>query len=113
MVVLPEMWNCPYSNESFPTFAEDLEGDRSQSAAAMAEAAKQHGITLVAGSIPEKHAGRLYNTCLVYNSNGQRLARFRKVSLAGRSVVSRHVLQQLCIVQLGGIALRAAAPLEA
>lgn len=83
MVVLPEMWNCPYSNESFPTFAEDIEGDSSQSAAAMAAAAKQHGITLVAGSIPEKHDGHLYNTCLVYDRQGQRLARFRKVIPAG------------------------------
>ena len=83
MVVLPEMWNCPYSNESFPTFAEDIEGDSSQSAAAMAAAAKQHGITLVAGSIPEKHAGHLYNTCLVYDRQGQRLARFRKVTSGG------------------------------
>ena len=24
LVVLPECWNCPYSNASFPSFAEDL-----------------------------------------------------------------------------------------
>ncbi|KAK9852129.1 hypothetical protein WJX84_012139 [Apatococcus fuscideae] len=81
MVVLPEMWNCPYSNDSFPTFAEDIEGGTSQSAAAMAEAAKQHGVTLVAGSMPEKHAGNLYNTCLVFDCRGQQLARFRKMHL--------------------------------
>ena len=78
MVVLPEMWNCPYSNDSFPTFAEDIEAGSSQSAAAMAEAAQQHGVTLVAGSIPEKHEGHLYNTCLVFDRSGQRLASFRK-----------------------------------
>ena len=25
LVVLPEMWNCPYSNESFPIYAEDID----------------------------------------------------------------------------------------
>ena len=25
LVVLPEMWNCPYSNDSFPTYAEDID----------------------------------------------------------------------------------------
>lgn len=24
LVVLPEMWNCPYSNDSFPVYAEDV-----------------------------------------------------------------------------------------
>jgi omega-amidase len=25
LVVLPEMWNCPYSNDSFPIYAEDID----------------------------------------------------------------------------------------
>ena len=24
LVVLPEMWNCPYSNDSFPVYAEEV-----------------------------------------------------------------------------------------
>mmetsp|Transcript_16623 Transcript_16623/g.39466 ORF Transcript_16623/g.39466 Transcript_16623/m.39466 type:complete len:139 (-) Transcript_16623:21-437(-) len=31
LVVLPEMWNCPYSNESFPVYAEDFGGADSPS----------------------------------------------------------------------------------
>ena len=34
-IVLPEMWNCPYSNESFPIYAEDIDAGDSPSAAAM------------------------------------------------------------------------------
>ena len=26
LVVLPEMWHCPYSNDSFPKYAEDIDG---------------------------------------------------------------------------------------
>jgi Carbon-nitrogen hydrolase len=32
LVVLPEMWNCPYSNDSFPVYAEDIDGGASPSA---------------------------------------------------------------------------------
>lgn len=32
LVVLPEMWNCPYSNDSFPVYAEDIDGGSSHSA---------------------------------------------------------------------------------
>jgi omega-amidase len=37
LVILPEMWNCPYSNDSFPTYAEDIEGNASPSVDALAQ----------------------------------------------------------------------------
>ena len=37
LVVLPEMWNCPYSNDSFPVYAEDIDGGASQSVQALGE----------------------------------------------------------------------------
>lgn len=37
LVILPEMWNCPYSNDSFPTYAEDIEGGASPSVDALAQ----------------------------------------------------------------------------
>ena len=50
-MVLPEMWNCPYSNDSFPAYAEDLGGaagaGRSPSADMLAAAAAAHRIVLV------------------------------------------------------------------
>ena len=47
LVVLPEMWNCPYSNDSFPVYAEDLEGGDAPSAAMLAAAAAEHRVVLV------------------------------------------------------------------
>ena len=46
LVALPEMWNCPYSNESFPTYAEDVDGGDSPSAALLAGAAKSNQVVL-------------------------------------------------------------------
>ncbi|KAK9844016.1 hypothetical protein WJX81_001969 [Elliptochloris bilobata] len=81
LVVLPEMWNCPYSNDSFPGYAEDVDAGASPSADALAAAAAASGVTLVGGSIPERSAGRLFNTCLVYSAEGRLLAKHRKVHL--------------------------------
>lgn len=49
LVVLPEMWNCPYSNDSFPTYAEELEGPAAAapSAAMLAAAAADNRVVLV------------------------------------------------------------------
>ena len=79
-MILPEMWNCPYSNESFPKYAEDIDDGKSASVSAMSDSAKKAGITLVAGSIPESSNGKLYNTCCIFDDEGKILAKHRKVS---------------------------------
>jgi omega-amidase len=45
--------------------------------AALSAAAAAARVTLVAGSIPERLDGRLYNTCCVFDSRGKLLARHR------------------------------------
>ena len=73
------MWNCPYSNERFPTYAEDIEGNQSPSTAMLSQAAREHQVTLVGGSIPERSSFKLFNTCCVYGPGGDLLAKHRKV----------------------------------
>lgn len=75
------MWNCPYSNDSFPIYAEDVDAGDSPSAHMLSTAAAEHGVVLVGGSIPERSAGRLFNTCLIYGTDGRLLGRHRKVHL--------------------------------
>lgn len=79
LIVLPEMFNCPYSNESFPKYAEDINGGSSSTADQLAGFAAEHAVTLVAGSIPESSGDKLYNTCLVFDRHGKQLAKHRKV----------------------------------
>ena len=88
LVVLPEMWNCPYSNDSFPSYAEDVDAGASPSADALSAAAADNGVTLVGGSIPERSAGRLFNTCLVYSSQGRLLAKHRKARRSSLCLVA-------------------------
>jgi omega-amidase len=103
--LLQEMFNCPYSNASFNPYSEALpaagasassiSASTSPTAAFMSALAKQHGIYLIAGSIPEKAqpekgqpkhaksglAHHLYNTCLVFSPAGDVIAKHRKVHL--------------------------------
>jgi len=34
------MWNCPYSNDSFPVYAEDIDGGASESAQLLSQVAR-------------------------------------------------------------------------
>ncbi|KAK6268250.1 hypothetical protein QUC31_012410 [Theobroma cacao] len=82
LVVLPEMWNCPYSADDFAKYAEDFEnGDSSPSFSVLSEVASCYGITIVGGSIPEWCNGRLYNTCCVFGPDGKLKAKHRKIHL--------------------------------
>ncbi len=95
LVILPEMWNCPYSSASFPTYAEDVDGGDSPSTSALSSAAKDNNVVLVGGSVPERSGGRLYNTSFVFGRDGSMLARHRKVgkhwSLASCRAVPWHL----------------------
>ncbi|KAI3455610.1 hypothetical protein Pfo_012273 [Paulownia fortunei] len=82
LVVLPEMWNCPYSTDYFERFAENFDDQDSASSFKMlSEVALQEGITIVGGSIPEWSDGQLYNTCCVFAPNGELLAKHRKMHM--------------------------------
>lgn len=78
LVVLPEMWNCPYSKKYFHAIADN---DNGETRDAMSRWAKENGIILVGGSVPEKCGDKLYNTCYVFDETGQEIARHRKIHL--------------------------------
>jgi len=78
LVALPECCNSPYGNQYFAEYAEPVPGPSTQ---AFSEAAKQAGVYLVAGSIPERHGDSLYNTTTVFNPEGSLIAKFRKLHL--------------------------------
>ena len=76
--VLPEMFNCPYSRKYFRSFA--AEGHE-PTAAALSALAKELGIYIVGGSVPESADEKLYNTCFVFDREGRQIARHRKIHL--------------------------------
>jgi len=80
VVVLPEKWNGIGDAAFYHSSAEPLDGD---SVAAMSAWARTHGITLVGGSIVELREGRdkRSNTSLVFDSDGEIVATYRKIHL--------------------------------
>ncbi|KAK6787263.1 hypothetical protein RDI58_015788 [Solanum bulbocastanum] len=79
---IKEMWNCPYSTNLFAKFAEDFSDiDSAPSLLMLSEVASSLGVTIIGGSIPEKDAGQLYNSCPVFGPNGELKAKHRKIHL--------------------------------
>ncbi len=79
LVVLPEMFNCPYESHNFPKFAEK-EGDYTWQQ--LAKIASENEIYLVGGSIPEKdEQDRIYNTSYVFDDTGKQIGKHRKMHL--------------------------------
>ena len=78
IAVLPEMFSCPYDRAYFRAFAAR---GHEETVAALSHWAKEAGLLLVGGSIPEREGGRLYNTSFVFDETGRQLARHRKVHL--------------------------------
>jgi predicted amidohydrolase len=81
VVVLPEKWNAIGDAAFYRATAEPLDGG--ESVTAMSSWARTHGITLVGGSIAERREGRekLSNTSLVFDSDGEIVATYRKIHL--------------------------------
>jgi predicted amidohydrolase len=81
VVVLPEKWNGIGDAAFYHSTAEPLAGGESVSA--MSGWARTHGITLVGGSIVELREGRQKrsNTSLVFDSDGEIVATYRKIHL--------------------------------
>lgn len=77
LVMLGEMFCCPYETSLFPPYAED-EGGPVWSR--LSSLAREHGIYLAAGSVPERdEAGKVYNTAYVFDRDGRQIAKHRKV----------------------------------
>ena len=78
MVLLPEMFCCPYENSAFQKYAQPAKGVYWQ---ALSHCAAENHVYLVAGSVPEQAGDNLYNTSYVFGPDGKELARHRKMHL--------------------------------
>jgi predicted amidohydrolase len=80
LVVLPEKWTVVGPPEAIRGSAEPLGGPALSAAAALA---RELGIFLVAGSVPEVVPGqeKLANTSVMFGPDGERLAVYRKIHM--------------------------------
>ncbi|MGH4037787.1 MAG: carbon-nitrogen hydrolase family protein [Sphaerochaeta sp.] len=78
LIMLPEMFSCPYETEQFPIYAEK---DGAHTWKMLSDAAKANHIYLIAGSIAERDADDTYNTSYVFDRDGTQIAKHRKMHL--------------------------------
>lgn len=84
LVLLPENFAFMGTEAQKREIAEPLGGaEPGRIADAIAEAARDAGVHVVAGGMPERShdADRPYNTCAVFGPDGQLVARYRKIHL--------------------------------
>jgi len=80
ILVLPEMWNCPYGNEYFAKFAEEI--GKGECFLALQTIAREKQIVLFGGSIPTRdERNRLYNSCYIFDSDGTLIGTHHKLHL--------------------------------
>ncbi|KAF8327054.1 carbon-nitrogen hydrolase [Amanita rubescens] len=93
LIVLPECFNSPYGHIHFPIYAENINfkpgetydpaNSESESVKMLSAIARETKTWLIGGSIPECDAetDAVYNTCTVYNPEGQLVSLYRKIHL--------------------------------
>jgi len=87
LVMLGEMFSCPYATKFFWEYGEKLPqdgevpGDESPTVKLLTELAQKHSVWLIGGTLPEIDGDKVYNTCLVFNASGAIVGRHRKVHL--------------------------------
>lgn len=78
VICLPEMWDCPYSNDYFREYAETADGETVKF---MSELAAELGIYLIGGSISELDDDKVYNTTFCFDRKGNVIGKHRKTHL--------------------------------
>lgn len=80
VVALSECFNSPYGTGFFREYSEKVPDG--ETCKALSDSAKQHGIYIIGGTIPEiSENGVLYNTCTVWDPKGNLIGKHRKVHL--------------------------------
>ena len=98
-IVLPEMFNCPYSNDKFIEYGEE-ENDN-YTLDIISKLAENNHVHILAGSIPEKENENLYNTSYLFNEEGNIIAKHRKMHLFDIDVKDRITFKESDVLTAG------------
>ncbi|HML05560.1 MAG TPA: carbon-nitrogen hydrolase family protein [Methanobacterium sp.] len=79
IIILPEMFNCPYDNSKFAEYAEIQE--ESYTLQSISKSATDNNVYIIAGSIPELENDKIYNSSFIFNNSGEIIGKYRKIHL--------------------------------
>ena len=98
LIVLPEVFAFRGSDEEYRTIAEPLDGPLANWL--QAQAIRTHAWVL-AGSMLERDGDKIYNTSLLFDRDGRRVATYRKIHLFEARLESGHVIRESDVYQAG------------
>lgn len=98
IVVLPEMFNTPYQNDKFDEYSENENGT---TISRLKKIANDLKIIIVAGSIPEKDNGKIYNTCFIIDETGNIIGKHRKAHLFDVDIKNKIFFKESLVLTAG------------
>ncbi len=98
MVILPEMFICPYQTSVFRDYSEQ-EGERTWRQ--LSRMAATYNIYLVAGSVPESKDNLIYNTSYVFDRSGKQIAKHRKMHLFDIDIENGQTFKESDVLSVG------------
>jgi predicted amidohydrolase len=98
-IILPEMFNCPYSNDKFIEYAEE-ETD-SPTLKEISQLSNDNDVYILAGSIPERENDKLYNTSYLFDKNGDIISKHRKMHLFDIAVKDKITFKESDVLTAG------------
>ncbi len=98
-IVLPEMFNCPYSNDKFVEYGENEH--ESCTLNTISQLAESYNVYILAGSIPEREGDKLYNTSYLFDKTGSIIAKHRKMHLFDIDVKGRITFKESDVLTAG------------
>lgn len=79
VLVLPELWAVGWACDKFSECAEELK--TGETVEFLSELAQQYNVNILGGSFVEEAEGKLFNTCPVFDRNGELITTYRKSHL--------------------------------
>jgi predicted amidohydrolase len=98
-IILPEMFNCPYSNDKFIEYAEEEKG--SYTLGKISELSRDSDVYILAGSIPERENDKIFNTSYLFDKKGQIIAKHRKMHLFDIDVKDKIAFKESDVLTAG------------
>ncbi|AOY76294.1 carbon-nitrogen hydrolase family protein [Clostridium formicaceticum] len=98
IVVLPEIFNCPYNSQSMLEMAETYPGETTSR---LSNLAKELSLYIIGGSIAEKSKNKVYNTSFIFGPQGELLGRHRKMHLFDIDIKGKITFKESDVFEAG------------
>ena len=108
VICLPECFNSPYGIQHFSDYAEEI--PNGITSVILSKAAKAHQVYLIGGSIPEVENGKIFNTCTVWNPQGELIGKYQKIHLNDIDIPGKITFKESEVLSAGNEYLSFATP---